>query len=886
MSPPLLSCLAFSVFFVSVVSTKILHVSLNAGDFPLAVFLLCLPAFFLTDVVLLTAVFLLLRRKIGLLSLVGRVVACLISLITFGAASSFWSFWWKTGGEIEWADVKSFASDAEGKKVLLSESCTALAFASVLLAVSWLAKGYVYALAAAFVSGAEAHITSGLRWITRTTGVGKHLLRAPAEPLLPKQEHEFDSDSDDEEPTSMLEPDDGTPRKCRAAHIAPWIVGAAALAVFLSLATVLDPDRPYSRMLSTLPLPLVGIFMGKSVHCVDSSWPLPALIAKSRWELPRGDFKGWAPGTDSALAKKYTERVPSWMPDPVPDGFFRWDHKFRAQTEASSQAKLANASSAAAADKCPDKSGDDAKWYNPVNDPLRVSNLDEEVLPALASALAAVNIKHIALFQMESSREELFPIQQDSGIHSIIMGSHEAKKHDEINALLSQLTPNAEKISGKPGNFKSADGKAYPPVAPAVWNDTTQPGFGGITVIGGHTPSSASTKSMAASHCGVWPMSVTMFEESQTNSYQPCIPQILNLFNQLKGNRTGANSTDFLEQQWNSAFFMSITDSYDRQHEFEMKIGFDPIIEKEAMDKDAAKDPTLEEINYFGYPETALRSHMRDYITNATADNKRMFMSHFTSTTHHAWGVPEWFKTFDYMPDKSKHKDFNKYLNAVRFDDMWMGMVMQLFDDLGIANETLAIFVGDHGQAFKEDFHKTGTYANGHVSNFRVPIIFRHPLLPRVHYEHNATSVSIIPTILDLLINTGSLNKQDTAAASDLVHDYEGQSLIRPYRTIQHGRRAWNFGIVNPGGRFLALTSADVPWRLVIPQGDEQSELVFTDLKDDPLELHRIKAWAVAGLQRKVRATYGEEAATWVAEAEAVAQWWAESRKRLWHYDE
>ena len=81
MNRPLLSCFVFSIFFVAVESTKILHVWLNAGDFPLVFFLLCLPTFFLTDVALLTTVFLLLRRKVGLLSLVGRVVACLIRYV-------------------------------------------------------------------------------------------------------------------------------------------------------------------------------------------------------------------------------------------------------------------------------------------------------------------------------------------------------------------------------------------------------------------------------------------------------------------------------------------------------------------------------------------------------------------------------------------------------------------------------------------------------------------------------------------------------------------------------------------------------------------------------------------------------------------------------------
>lgn len=43
----------------------------------------------------------------------------------------------------------------------------------------------------------------------------------------------------------------------------------------------------------------------------------------------------------------------------------------------------------------------------------------------------------------------------------------------------------------------------------------------------------------------------------------------------------------------------------------------------------------------------------------------------------------------------AKHEDINKYLNAVRYVDTWLGDMMKVLDKAGIANETLVVFVGD-----------------------------------------------------------------------------------------------------------------------------------------------------------------------------------------------
>lgn len=89
---------------------------------------------------------------------------------------------------------------------------------------------------------------------------------------------------------------------------------------------------------------------------------------------------------------------------------------------------------------------------------------------------------------------------------------------------------------------------------------------------------------------------------------------------------------------------------------------------------------------------------MEDAIDDAIKNNERLFLSHFTSTTHHPWGLPKGFHSEQYFSDESligKHEDMNSYLNSVRYVDAWLGDMLKLLDKKGIANETLVVFVGD-----------------------------------------------------------------------------------------------------------------------------------------------------------------------------------------------
>jgi len=143
--------------------------------------------------------------------------------------------------------------------------------------------------------------------------------------------------------------------------------------------------------------------------------------------------------------------------------------------------------------------------------------------------------------------------------------------------------------------------------------------------------------------------------------------------------------------------------------------------------------------------------------------------------------------------------------------------------------------------------------------------------------------MSILPTILDLLVSSHSLGKVDENIASHLLNEYQGQSLLREFKTEEHGRQTWHISLLNPGGSFLAISSAAVPWRLLMPLC-KTAMLRFTDLSRFEMEEEKIGDWSIDGLRIAVAKEYGEAAARWSVDAKAVGTWWFWETRRLWNF--
>ncbi|KAJ5778122.1 Alkaline phosphatase-like alpha/beta/alpha [Penicillium odoratum] len=851
--PPFL----FSALVVGSLASKALHIGLHFHSLPFLYLVLYSPTLILPELFIIAFVRTLLQFPAPE-SWRQWIPTCLggfLSLITWGASSVQFGFFMQTGAEVAWAASNSFLSDPAAMKILLSGISTVSAAATVLGLVAWLIHAHLYNVTGLALQGMRELMVGAFR-------ARRNVFSIPNKSWIASVE-------------------------LRSARRAAIVVSAVTSLLFLELSR---PSIPYDHLSGALPLTLLDAFTKKTSTvegCRNPSKPFPL------WPVEKS-----SPDWSRA----------SWLPQDPPPGFSRWDMSPVQRAEKDNPSYYL----------C---SGDENAFFNPTADPLKISNLGGDIYEPLQKAFEehSVEINNIVLLTLESGRKEMFPMQQGTPMFDSLIASHKEKKRNQAIDRLVKMTPIAQMLTGE--YVQDSKGEKVD-LSEANWQDPAEEGMGGLNVRGALTGSSLTFKSILGSHCGVHPLPVDLLEESMLEIYQPCLPQLLELFNQKKlpktiEARTNGSTSEALQHQWKSVFMQSITDDYDRQDILDKNMGFKHKVVKQTMNAFKSKyKPKGEEINYFGYAETELQPYVRDLFYEAANNKTRVFLSHVTSTTHHPWGTPKNFEKERYMGSEgtANHDLMNNYLNAARFVDNWLGDVLNLLDETGIANSTLVVIVGDHGQAFGEDNKDmTGTYENGHISNFRVPLVFRHPHMPRIDITANATALTIIPTILDMLVQSNSLDKTDSEIASALLPEYQGQSLIRPFipfikdesespdnaqiknpdeleeraphKNRPRTRHVWNFGLINAGGSMIAVTAAGMPYRLILPLR-EGFEYVFTHLDKDPGELRPIKAWTLSQLVNEVRSGYHEDAVEWLEEAEKVGKWWTNEQRRVWGYRE
>ena len=254
-------------------------------------------------------------------------------------------------------------------------------------------------------------------------------------------------------------------------------------------------------------------------------------------------------------------------------------------------------------------------------------------------------------------------------------------------------------------------------------------------------------------------------------------------------------------------------------------------------------------------------------------NNQRVFLSQLTSTTHHGFGIPE-EETYVPLTDDKEWDDLSHYLNAVGYVDRWLSKILKILDSEGVADETLLILVGDHGLSIAERGYNHAVIAIPTLRTTTFRWLCRIQSYQKIDINDAVTSLQILPTILDLLIETKSLSESETQAARDLLRNYEGQSLLRPLRKFS--RRFWPRRLAiyghDPGGSSLAVRDARQPnWRLIVPVFGNY-EWRFTDLATDPHGEMRHCPLTFDKLLQILERGHGVEAARWAEEAAVVTR--------------
>ncbi|KAM5355022.1 hypothetical protein ACJ41O_001668 [Fusarium nematophilum] len=509
--------------------------------------------------------------------------------------------------------------------------------------------------------------------------------------------------------------------------------------------------------------------------------------------------------------------------------------------------------------------------YNADEDPMRISNLEEPVLSEIRDTLKDVPIRHVMLFLLESTRNDIFPIKKDGLIWNVISDTWpDGKLPQEAQDRLATLSPTANFITGD-----YDDGFEH--------DEASMEKRGGARFTDAKTTATYTLKSLVGTLCGIAPLVADFNLDYKHHIYQPCLPQIFDTLNKLNHSQDGSDYQSF---PWHSYYYQVSTLEYDSQHRLMNEMGFAEgnMIHREYLRSPDARHGavTLPNINTFAFEEDPLEEYFRDVFISAKEKDERVFLTHITSTSHHAFKMPEREK---YIPMAKGMDMLSHYINAEGYDDKWIRKALNVLDEQGVANETLVIFVGDHGLSMPEN-DIVSPYYNPSIGIDHVPLILSHPLLPPFDVHDAVHSSQILPTILDMLLETGSLDAASVQAATDLVRNYEGQSLIRPLQKVSNetGQGNWQYTVVNPGRAELTARDARYPERhLVVPVIDNV-EWRLSNITADPRETDAVQGFDFASFLGRVEKKHGREVAEWVEEGAFMSRWFVEENSKRWRY--
>ena len=238
----------------------------------------------------------------------------------------------------------------------------------------------------------------------------------------------------------------------------------------------------------------------------------------------------------------------------------------------------------------------------------------------------------------------------------------------------------------------------------------------------------------------------------------------------------------------------------------------------ELIDHHGLPCPTL--LSSWGVEDRCVVDGMIRFIEKDPA--RPFFLMAWTQQTHHPYepspGVP--LIEFAREPVTDAY-DLNRYLNVLHETDHHLERLFETIRRAGLADDTLIVVTGDHGQAFGEPHD---TYMQGRTvyeEDVNVPLMFWYPRLYRSAARSSAigSHVDLAPTIADLV-------------GIPAPPDWQGRSLFDP----GHPPRAYFYVAED----HFTLGVREENWTYIFDLREGTEELY--DLSTDPTEQRNIAA--------------------------------------------
>jgi hypothetical protein len=208
----------------------------------------------------------------------------------------------------------------------------------------------------------------------------------------------------------------------------------------------------------------------------------------------------------------------------------------------------------------------------------------------------------------------------------------------------------------------------------------------------------------------------------------------------------------------------------------------------------------------FGVDEPSTVARILSWIDRVPA-GQRFFVTYLPIAGHHPYETPE-------PGPFPEHDEFGRYRNALRYGDAALGALMRGLDVRGLAQKTLWIVFGDHGEAFGQHDGNYGHTFHLYDENVRVPFIVAAPGLVS-HQVRSADAVSLVdtaPTVLDFV-------------GLPVPDSYQGRSMLGAERRPARFFADYSLSL---------LGLRDGRWKFIYELDSGRSKLF--DLETDPNE--------------------------------------------------
>ena len=239
----------------------------------------------------------------------------------------------------------------------------------------------------------------------------------------------------------------------------------------------------------------------------------------------------------------------------------------------------------------------------------------------------------------------------------------------------------------------------------------------------------------------------------------------------------------------------------------------------------------------FGVDEPATVARMLHWI-DTRRDGRPFFLTYLPIAGHHPYetSAPGPF---------AEHDELGRYRNALHEGDAALGTLMQGLQDRGLAEHTLWIVFGDHGEAFGQHEGNFGHTFNLYEENVHVPmLVAASGLVARqIRSKRVVSLVDVAPTALDL-------------AGVSPPASYQGQSMLTQGRGMALFFADYSRGLLGLRDGSLKVIYAIDSGRASLFDLDadpsERLNLAMRDPKRVRWYVENLKGWSAAQKRRLV----------------------------------